>query len=205
VPACKNASRDILMRSTGSKRASARVLPVHLIPPKRDAALACCVARRACRACQNLMNTSGKLTNLRISWKTKITIEVGCLSQPIRWELRMRCSGNLFDVLMPSPADQNNHDIQKIFHTIFLERSFNNKMIVCTITVEAGANPGARVVCETYRSNELQENKSVEYSSLDAAVVEAGRLAHNKMRCGFHYRLASADTSFRNNPSLAVA
>ena len=120
----------------------------------------------------------------------------------------MRCSGNLFDVLMPSPADQSNHDIQKIFHTIFLERTFDNAMTVYTITVEAGAQPGARVRCEIYRSDVLQEKQSVEFSSLDAAVVEAGRLAHNKMRSGFHYRLASAnstETCFRDNVPLAVA
>lgn len=120
----------------------------------------------------------------------------------------MRCSGNLFDVLTPSPAGQDNHDIQKMFQTIFLERSFDNAMTVYTITVEAGIQPGARVRCEIYRSDVLQEEQSVEFSSLDAAVVEAGRLAHNKMRSGFHYRLASAkstETRFRDNAPIAAA
>lgn len=117
----------------------------------------------------------------------------------------MRCSENLFDVLEPTGTDKNNTGIQKIFHTIFLERPFDNAMTVYAITVEAGARPGARVRCETYRSDELQEKKSVEFSSLDAAVVEAGRLAHNKMRSGFHYRLASADAGFRDSAPLASA
>ena len=117
----------------------------------------------------------------------------------------MRCSENLFDVATPSAADKNNLGIQKIFHTIFLERSFDNAMTVHTITVEAGTTPGARVLCETYKSDELQETRSVRFASVDAAVVEAGRLAHNKMCNGFHYRLASADTSFRDSAPLAIA
>ena len=115
----------------------------------------------------------------------------------------MRCSENLFDVLAPSPPARNNTGIQEIFHTIFLERICNNASIVCAITIETDADPGARVLCETYRCNELQEKKSSRFASVDAAVVEAGRLAHNKMCNGFHYRLASTDTSFRNSAPLA--
>ena len=116
----------------------------------------------------------------------------------------MRCTGNLFDVLTPSPADKNNFGVQEVFQTIILERSFNNAMTVYEISIEAGASPGARVLCETYRSNELQETTWVEFGSVDAAVVGAGRLAHNKMRHGFHYRLASADTSLRDTTPPAI-
>ncbi|GAB5460126.1 conserved hypothetical protein [Hoeflea sp. EC-HK425] len=117
----------------------------------------------------------------------------------------MRCSENLFDVLMPILADTNNSSVQEIFHTIFLERILNNAMTVYTITIETGAQTGARVLCETYRSNELQEKNSAEFASVDAAVVEAGRLAHNKMCNGFHYRLASADTRFRDKAPVAIS
>ena len=117
----------------------------------------------------------------------------------------MRCSENLFDVLTPSPSDKNNLSIQEIFKTIVLERSFNDAMTAYEITIEAGDDPGARILCETYRSNELQEKKWVELASVDAAVVEAGRLAHNKMRNGFHYKLASAETAFRDNAPVVIA
>lgn len=104
----------------------------------------------------------------------------------------MQCSGNLFDVLTPSASSINNLSIQEIFQPIVLERIFDDAMTVYEITIEAGVDRGARILCETYRSNELQDKRSVEFPTLDAAVVEAGRLAHNKMRNGFHYRLASA-------------
>ena len=117
----------------------------------------------------------------------------------------MRCSENLFDALTPSPADNNKHGIQEIFHTIFREKSFNKTITVYAITIETAVSPGARVVCETYRSDGLQETRTVGFSSVDAAVVEAGRLAHNKMCNGFHYRMASADTSLRDSTPLAIA
>jgi hypothetical protein len=116
----------------------------------------------------------------------------------------MRCSGNLFDGLAPSNPDTNKAGIQEIFQTIFLERIFNNAPTVCAITIETDFHPGASVLFETYRCNELQEKKSAKFASVDAAVVEAGRLAHHKMCDGFHYRLASADTGFRDKAPLAI-
>jgi hypothetical protein len=127
------------------------------------------------------------------------------LLQLIRRKLRMRCSENLFDMFMPSPSDKNNRGIQEIFQTIVLERLFKQPVTVCAITIEAGNKPGARVLCETYRSNALHEKNWVEFASVDAAVVAAGRLAHNKMCNGFHYRVASANTSFRDCAPLSIA
>lgn len=109
----------------------------------------------------------------------------------------MGCPTNLYDMLMPSPADEKNFGALEIFQTILLERPFKTATTVCAITIEAGNKPGARVLCETYKSNQLRERNWVEFPSVDAAVVEAGRLAHNKMCNGFHYRLASVDTDFR--------
>ncbi|MBC7283758.1 MAG: hypothetical protein H5U12_20285 [Hoeflea sp.] len=127
-----------------------------------------------------------------------------CL-QPIRWERRMGCRGNMYDMLMPSPADEKNRGVREIFQTIFLERHVKRSLTVCEITIEAGSRPGARVLCETYKSDELREGNWIEFPSIDAAVVEAGRLAHNKMSNGFHYRLAAVDTSFRDAAPVAIS
>jgi hypothetical protein len=108
-------------------------------------------------------------------------------------------------MLMPSPSDKNNRGIHEIFQTIVLERLFKQTVTICAITIETGNRPGARVVCETYRSNTLHEKNWFEFASVDAAVVAAGRLAHNKMRNGFHYRVASADTDFRDRAPLSNA
>lgn len=116
----------------------------------------------------------------------------------------MGCPENLYDMLMPSPADENNRGVHEIFQTIVLERLFKKSLTVCAITIEAGNKPGARVLCETYKSNQLHEKNWVEFTSVDAAVVEAGRLAHNKMRNGYYYRLASVDASFRDYPSIVI-
>ena len=113
--------------------------------------------------------------------------------------------GNMYDMLMPSPADDRNRGVREIFQTIFLERHVQRSLTVCEITIEAGNRPGARVLCETYRSDQLREGNWVEFPSVDAAVVEAGRLAHNKMRNGFHYRLAAVETSFRDAAPAAIA
>lgn len=105
---------------------------------------------------------------------------------------------NLYDMIMPSPTDEHNRGVYEIFQTIVLERLFKQALTVCAITIEAGDRPGARVLCETYKSNELRQKNSAEFASVDAAVVEAGRLAHNKLHNGFCYRLASVDASFRD-------
>lgn len=117
----------------------------------------------------------------------------------------MRCSENFFDVLTPSASDGNNLSIREIFQTIVLERNFDDAVTKFEITIEARADRGARILCETYRSDELQDKRSVEFPTLDAAVVEAGRLAHNKMRSGFHYRLVSAVTGYRDTLRAAIA
>lgn len=109
----------------------------------------------------------------------------------------MGCPTNLYDMLMPSPGDEKNCGALEIFQTILLERAFKKALTVYAITVEAGDRPGARVVCETFKSNQLRERNWVEFTSVDAAVVEAGRLTHNKMRNGFHYRLTSVGADFR--------
>ncbi|KGF67560.1 hypothetical protein LL06_21560 [Hoeflea sp. BAL378] len=109
------------------------------------------------------------------------------------------------DMLMPSPADEKNIGVRDLFQTIFLERHIKRSLTVCEITIEAGSRPGARVLCETYKSDETREGNWVEFPSVDAAVVEAGRLAHNKMRNGFHYRLASVDAGFRDAATAATA
>jgi len=117
----------------------------------------------------------------------------------------MRCSENLYDMLMPSPSDRNSRGIQEIFQTIILERHLKQPVTVCAITIEAGNRSGARVLCETYKSNTLHEKNWTEFASVDAAVVAAGRLVHNKMCNGFHYRAASADTGFRDHAALSTA
>lgn len=116
----------------------------------------------------------------------------------------MGCPTNLYDMLMPSPADEKNCGVLEIFQTILLERPVRKTLTVCAITIEAGNRPGARVLCETYRSNELRESNWVEFPSVDAAVVEAGRLAHNKMRNGFHYRLGPVEADFRDGSIVII-
>ncbi len=116
----------------------------------------------------------------------------------------MGCPENLYDMLMPSPVDENNRGVHEIFQTIVQERLFKKALTVCAITIEAGNKPGARALCETYKSNQLHEKNWAEFTSVDAAVVEAGRLAHNKMRNGFHYRLASVDASFRDYATIVI-
>ncbi|MEQ8737380.1 MAG: hypothetical protein RID59_02295 [Hoeflea sp.] len=111
---------------------------------------------------------------------------------------------NLYEMIMPSSDDKKNRGALPVFETIILERFFKTALTVCTITIEAGNKPGARILCETYRSHQLRERRWVEFASIDAAVVEAGRLAHNKMRTGFHYRLASVDKSFGNPASTVM-
>lgn len=105
----------------------------------------------------------------------------------------MGCPTNLYDMLIPSPLDEKNSGALEVFQTILLERGFRKALTVYAITIEAGNRPGARVVCETYRSNQLRQRNWVEFPSVDAAVVEAGRLTHNKMRNGFHYRLGAME------------
>ena len=108
----------------------------------------------------------------------------------------MGCPTNLYDMLMPSPGDAKNAGALEVFETILLERAFRKALTVCAITIETGNSPGAMVVCETYRSNQLRERNWVEFPSVDAAVVEAGRLTHNKMRNGFQYRLGAVEADF---------
>ncbi|MDP2120343.1 MAG: hypothetical protein Q8K28_10605 [Hoeflea sp.] len=110
----------------------------------------------------------------------------------------MGCSENLDDMLLPFPADEMNRGVRELFQTIFLERHVKRSWTVCEITIDAGTRPGARVLCETYRSDEVREGNWVEFPSVDAAVVEAGRLAHNKMRNGFHYSAAHQSDAQRS-------
>lgn len=111
---------------------------------------------------------------------------------------------NLYDMIMPSSEDGKNHGALEVFETIILERSLKKALTVCTIRIEAGTKPGARILCEIYRSHQLRERRWVEFASIDAAVIEAGRLVHNKMRTGFHYKLASVDESFGNPVSMVM-
>ena len=116
----------------------------------------------------------------------------------------MGCSASLYEMIMPSSEDTKNHGALEVFETIILERLFKKALTVCTITIEAGNKPGATILCETYKSHRLRERSWVEFPSIDAAVVEAGRLVHNKMRTGFHYRLASPDESFGNSAPIVM-
>lgn len=100
----------------------------------------------------------------------------------------MEYSGNLYDIIMPSMADKRNNGAYRIFQKIILENIAKNKFNTCEITIEAGSVPGARIHFETYENTKLDENKWFDFSSVDAAVIEAGRLSHNKMRNGFKYR-----------------
>ncbi|WP_420406888.1 hypothetical protein [Hoeflea sp.] len=105
---------------------------------------------------------------------------------------------------MPSAKDTKNYGALEVFETIILERVFRKALTVCTITVEAGNKPGARILCETYKSRQLRERSWVEFASIDAAVVEAGRLAHNKMRSGFSYRLAPVEGGLEKRTATAI-
>jgi hypothetical protein len=124
--------------------------------------------------------------------------------QPIQWEPHMGCPVNLYDMIMPSSEDMRNRGALEVFQPIFLERFFNKALTVCAIRIEAGDNPGARVLCETYKSHELRERRWVEFASIDAAVVEAGRLVHNKIRNGFSYKLAPIDLGFEKRTASAI-
>lgn len=102
----------------------------------------------------------------------------------------MGYSGNLFDLIVPSPMDRKNYGANRIFEKIALEYFFDQRSTLCEITIEAGDKPGARIHFETYEDNVLHENMCFSFNTLDAAVIEAGRLVHNKMHSGFKYKLA---------------
>lgn len=105
----------------------------------------------------------------------------------------MEYSGNLYDMIMPSQVDKRNRGVHRVFQKIVLEQLLDNELTTCEITIEAGDVPGARIHFETYENAKLDENKWFDFSSVDAAVIEAGRLSHNKMRNGFKYRSNPAD------------
>ncbi|WP_394689002.1 hypothetical protein [Hoeflea sp.] len=100
----------------------------------------------------------------------------------------MEYAGNLYDIIMPTPNDSRNYGVYKVFQTIVLEHIAGNTFNTCEITIEAGSVPGARIHFETYENTKRDENLWFDFGSVDAAVIEAGRLSHNKMRNGYKYR-----------------
>lgn len=100
----------------------------------------------------------------------------------------MDYAGNLYDIIMPTSNDRRNRGAYRIFQKIVLEHIVGNAFNTCEITIEAGSVPGARIHFETYENTRLDENLWFDFGSVDAAVIEAGRLSHNKMRNGYKYR-----------------
>lgn len=106
-------------------------------------------------------------------------------------------SSNMYGIIMPSRFDKNNYEIYNIFQPIVLERLNEKIATICKITIEAGIQPGASINFETCKADESPKRKCVNFPSVDTAIIEAGRLAHNKMREGFRYRVAMADLRAR--------
>lgn len=92
---------------------------------------------------------------------------------------------NLYGMIMPLPTDKNNYEICELFEPIVLVRMNSKTAITCKITIQAGVHPGASISCETCRDGEKPKRKSVNFPSVDTAVIEAGRLAHTKMCQGY--------------------
>lgn len=107
----------------------------------------------------------------------------------------MDTTSNLFGMIMPSQMDKNSYEIYKLFQPIFLELSNDEIATTCKIVIEGGTQAGASVHFETCKAGESPKRKCVNLPSVDTAIIEAGRLAHNKMQEGFRYRVDMADVS----------
>ena len=88
-------------------------------------------------------------------------------------------------MIMPSQMDIENREIYLLFQPIILERNDGQEVESFKIRLEAGIDSGARSRLEYCEKNRVYTKKHINFPSVDSAVVEVGRLPHNKLRQGF--------------------